>query len=186
MTKTELDNIWNYYLTLEADLENTSRYVEPTQKDVYSFEFLKIIMLVCSEIETVFKYLCNILSDGKKFDANILGYKSIILSRFPKIETAQVYIARANEHVIPFENWSSEKLQWWDAYQDIKHNRGTAFAEATYWNAAQALAGLYILIFYLSGLTDIEFDDTKASYVYSKYSSQLIAGRAPEKLPDFE
>lgn len=186
MTTIELDNIWNYFLTLEADLENTSRYVEPTQKDVYSFEFSKIILLSCSEIETVFKYLCNVITNNEPFDVNIAGYKGVILSRFPKIEYAKVYIPRANEHIIPFENWSCEKLPWWDAYQEIKHNRGAAFPNATYWNAAQALAGLYILIFYLSAASGIHFHDTKSSYIFSEYAHQTLACKAPKKLPDFE
>ena len=185
MTNTELDNIWNYYLTLEADLENTSRYVEPTQKDVYSFEFQKIIILACCEVETAFKYLCNMINDHNTAQ-NILEYREIILSKFPKMQIAEVYIGRANQGVVPFRDWSIQSPGWWRAYQEIKHDRGTAFSNATYWNAAQALAGLYILIFYLSAASGIHFHDTKSSYIFSEYAHQTLACKAPKKLPDFE
>lgn len=185
MTAIELDNIWNYFLTLEADLENTSRYVEPTQKDVYSFEFQKIIILTCCEVETAFKYLCNIINDHNNAD-NILKYREIILSKFPKIQTAEVYIGRANQRVVPFCDWSIQSPEWWRAYQKIKHDRGKAFSNATYWNAAQALAGLYILIFYLSAASGNQFYDTQSSYIYSYYSHQYLADDPPKNLPDFE
>lgn len=185
MTKIELDNIWSYYLALEADLENTSRYVEPTQKDVYSFEFQKIIILACCEVETAFKYLCDMINDHNNAK-NIPEYREIILNRFPKMQVAKVYIARANQSVVPFCDWSIQSPEWWRAYQQIKHNRGAAFSNATYWNAAQALAGLYILIFYLSAASGIQFHDTKSSYIFSEYANQTLACSAPQNLPDFE
>ena len=46
----ELENCWNYYLSIEEDLNETSRYIEPTgQENVYSFEFQKVIMLCGAE-----------------------------------------------------------------------------------------------------------------------------------------
>ena len=59
MTEQTLNEIWNYYLTLEADISNTSRYIEPRgQENVHSFEFAKILILACTELESVFKLLC--------------------------------------------------------------------------------------------------------------------------------
>ena len=44
ITEDELTNMWNYFLTLEQDISNTSRFVEPsTQENVFSFEFYKIL-----------------------------------------------------------------------------------------------------------------------------------------------
>ena len=46
MDEKQLKNMWNYFLSLEQDLSNTSRFVEPQgQENVYSFEFAKILIL---------------------------------------------------------------------------------------------------------------------------------------------
>ena len=40
ITAEIINGIWNYYLSLEKDLDNTSRYIEPKgQENVFSFEF---------------------------------------------------------------------------------------------------------------------------------------------------
>ena len=73
MTKQELDGIWNYYLSLERDISKTSNYVEPLgQENVYSFEFLKLLILSCTEVESVLKLLCKELNpNGKAGDIGI-------------------------------------------------------------------------------------------------------------------
>ena len=44
MPNAAVSNIWNYYLILEQDLSNTSRFIEPEGQDnVYSFEFARIL-----------------------------------------------------------------------------------------------------------------------------------------------
>lgn len=186
MTKQELETSWNYYLSLEEDISNTSRFVEPTQKDVYSFEFLKLIILTCSEIESVMKYICTIIKDGEHFRCDIGEYKSIILGKYPKITRAVVHISRTHEPIIPFSGWDEARLPWWDAYQNVKHSREISFLQATYGNAVQALAALYILIFYLAKSSGITFYDTEAKYIFSNYSHQYIVCAPPTVLPDFE
>ena len=60
MNYWELATSWNYFLSIERDLSETSRYIEPYgQENAYSFEFYKIIMLSCAEIESAFKKLCK-------------------------------------------------------------------------------------------------------------------------------
>ena len=49
MTTQTINEIWNYYLTLEGDIANTSRFIEPSgQENVHSFEFAKILILACT------------------------------------------------------------------------------------------------------------------------------------------
>lgn len=75
MTSQELNNIWNYYLSLEQDISNTSRYIEPDgQEDVHSFEFAKLLILACTEVESVFKAICLKIS-GEQPPADIGKYK---------------------------------------------------------------------------------------------------------------
>ena len=53
LTNESFNGIWNYFLSIEQDLADTSRYVEPRgQEDVRSFEFAKIIILASIEAES--------------------------------------------------------------------------------------------------------------------------------------
>lgn len=184
MTKKELQGIWNYYLALESDLANTSRYIEPAgQEDVHSFEFAKILILACTEVESVFKLICHAI-EGK--DVGDIGeYKRIILSRYPKIVNATVSVSRLGENIQPFSEWAASPLSWWFAYQQVKHNRGSHFSFASYRNAVNAIAALYIAIFYLAKIENCNFSGIDSSYIYSEYASQFFACRAPHELPDF-
>ena len=64
-----LYGMWNYFLMLESDLDNTSRYIEPQgQENVYSFEFAKLLVLACTEIESVLKVMCKEIDPTAKAD----------------------------------------------------------------------------------------------------------------------
>ena len=77
-------------------------------------------------------------------------------------------------------------MAWWDAYQNIKHDRGRSFQKATYFNAVYALSALYILVFYLSKITGFQFAENEAKYLDSDYACQLLAAGSPKKLPGYE
>lgn len=186
MTEKELNNIWNYFLALEKDLDNTSRYIEPSgQENVFSFEFAKLLILACTEVESVFKAICFEI-EGKQVSGNIGAYKHTVLSKYPKIVEARVHINRLGYDIEPFEGWDKGPLDWWDAYQLVKHSRRNYFKEATYINATKALSALYILIFYLSKITKIDFLDSESKYIESKYASPYLICQPSKKLPDFE
>lgn len=146
----ELQTCWNYFLSIDRDLAETSRYIEPEgQEDTRSFEFYKIIILACSEVESAFKQLCNVI-DGEEKCGDISDYKRIILSKYPKICDSKVVVKRWRAREIqPFSGWNERTLEWWSEYSSLKHNRFTKFDGATYKNAVYALAALYVLILYL-------------------------------------
>ncbi len=75
MDEVTLNGIWDYYISLEDDLSNTSRYIEPRgQEYVYSFEFAKLLVLTCIEIEAVFKEICRtICGKYEQIQRNYLG-----------------------------------------------------------------------------------------------------------------
>ena len=186
MTSKELNAIWYYYLSIESDLSNTSQYVEPDgQENVYSFEFAKILILACTEVESVFKAVCKEIT-GQQVQADIKEYKNIILSKYPRIIETEILINRLGRTIKPFDKWNKTRLSWWDAYQEIKHNRGSYFSNASYFNAVMALSALYVSIFYLAEITNISFDNYKSTYITSAYKNQHIVLKPEKKLPDFE
>lgn len=185
ITVKELSGIWNYYLSLEKDLDNTSRFIEPRgQENVFSFEFAKLLVLSCTELESVLKLLCYERSGETK--GNFGEYKETILAHYPKIVFAEVSIARWGETIRPFDGWDKGRLFWWDAYGNVKHNRKDNFTEATYKNVVYALSALYISIFYLSQESGVPFSDYASTYVESDYSAHGLAVAKTRELPDFD
>lgn len=187
MTEQEVKRIWNYYKSIEADLANTSKYIEPKgQENVFSFEFAKIIILASTELESVFKQICLII-DPSRERGNIGEYRETILSEYPGIVKATVGIPRLEKDIIPFEPWAMEgqHLTWWDAYGDIKHNRGDNYNKATYHNAALAVSALYVAIYYLAKISGLK-TSFNGDYIQSEYAPQYFLCRAPKDLPDFE
>ena len=182
LTKEQLNGIWNYYLSLERDMANTSQYIEPMgQEDVHSFEFAKILILSCTEVESLFKILCEEIEHKKA--GNMSEYKEIILNKYPRIIEAEVNISRLNRNLKPFAEWDCKKLLWWDAYQEVKHNRDNAFSLATYRNAVMALSALYILVFYVSKTTNISFPNYKSEYIDSEYSDPYFLCSPEKSIP---
>ena len=105
MTTQTINEIWNYYLTLEGDIANTSRFIEPSgQENVHSFEFAKILILACTELESVFKLLCLEIT-GKQPEGTIGKYKETILGKYPRIVDAVVSVKRPLSKVGTLENF---------------------------------------------------------------------------------
>lgn len=186
MNDTELQNMWYYFLDLEKELADSSRYIEPEgQEDVYSFEFRKIIILACTECETAFKALCEII-DQSKNRGSIGDYKGIILGKYPKLVEAKVTISRWHKTIQPFKDWDNGKLEWWDVHQAIKHDRGSNLKQATYQNAVYTLSALYVLIFYLYRASSKYITELRSYYITSQYAPKYFVGKYDRELPDFE
>ena len=52
---------WSYYLNLEEKFINTTKYVEVTKDNylTYSIEYTSLLLNICSEIDVIFKEICN-------------------------------------------------------------------------------------------------------------------------------
>ncbi len=180
--KIDIENCWNYYLSLESDMSDTSQYVEPrNQENVHSFEFFKIIILACTEVESIFKGFCELLENEHANDMSF--YKGVLLKHFPAIVDAEVTIKRGGIKLKPFSGWDSKPLPWWTAYHGMKHNRGAKFDEATYFNAVSVLSALYLLILYYAKYTGVTIPDQKSEYIISEYSKAYFVVSPSEKLP---
>ena len=133
MDKKTLDRNWYYFLTLDRDLYDTTLYIEPEgQESTYSFAFYKLIMLGGSEAESLMKQLCE-ETDPSKTGGNIGELKGAILGKYPQIENVRITVSRwGGREIIPFENWSTKKLKWWDNYNELKHSRFKTIEKATF------------------------------------------------------
>lgn len=70
---------WNYFLAIEKDLENLSRYIEFAEPNLntYSIELTHILFSASSEVDVVMKQLCNLIDPGQKVE-NIDDYRVLI------------------------------------------------------------------------------------------------------------
>lgn len=141
---------WNYFLSIEDDVVQMSRYLEPTEHnfDAYSVELARILFAAASEVDVVSKRLCVKVNQESEA-SNITGYKKEILNACPDIVAAVVEIPRYGLTLTPWDPWKGkDNPLWWKAYNNVKHHRDTHFEEASLKNALNAVAGLFVLLLY--------------------------------------
>jgi hypothetical protein len=142
---------WQYFVALEADLERTTRFVEPTEENfgTFSVEFARILLAAGSEVDVLAKVLCE--THGLVITPkNIDGYRAALVPHFQGLSNLQIQVPRYTLALLPWQDWSDGKNPtWWRAYNDVKHERGKNFQSATLFNALNAVAGVFVLACYL-------------------------------------
>ena len=146
---------WNYFLALESDLENVSRYIEfiDANYKTYSIELAHLLLASSSECDVVLKELCALLSPeevpSKKEEININYYRTIIKSKLPEFINEPIHINRYGISVKPWENWNSEtNPDWWGSNNKVKHERNQYFNEANLRHVISSVGGLLIACYY--------------------------------------
>ena len=147
---------WEYFLSIEADLAECTRYVEfcPENYNTFSVEFARLIVAAAAEFDSVAKLLCTAI-DGTAKPENIIEYQPIIVGRYPRFLEFKIDIPRFKLEFEPWSEWtSSNSPDWWSkGYNKIKHQRDQHFASANLHNAILAAAGLLTGIVYLYDAT---------------------------------
>ena len=177
MKQNELSNFirsyWDYYLELEDQFKNTSKYVafDSHNKNTYSVEYLKLFQAVCSEIDVVAKEIAVKLVPTFKVNknTNIPKWGYILQNHLPDILTQEV-VFNHKQVVAPWKNWMYEQYydsknhlryrlkdgthtpKWWNAYNDVKHTRtklaengNINFSKANLGNLISSYAALFVL-----------------------------------------
>jgi hypothetical protein len=149
---------WNYFLAIEEDLKQVSRFVEfaPKNYDTYSIELARLLMASTSEVDVLFKEIC--VSEKKKENMGIKDYRKFFqnadewdISKKAFIKSS-VILPRYNLHFNPWKNWRSggkNTPDWWDANNDIKHHRSTEFHQANLFNVLNSVSALLAVNLYL-------------------------------------
>ena len=141
---------WNYFLALENDLENLSRYIEFVDANLqtYSIELAHLLLASSSEIDVVIKELCSLLSPNDKRE-NIDDYRKIIKNTLPAFINEKIYINRYGISVKPWENWNEDiNPNWWKSYNNVKHQRNLYFNEANLENTIRSTGALLVTTYY--------------------------------------
>ena len=143
---------WNYFLALQSDLENASRFIEfdkPNYK-TYSIELAHLLMASASEVDVVVKGICKYLKPDRNV-GNIGQYRVIIHKNLHELTEEKVYIPRFNITLTPWTSWKRNTGRnpiWWESYNDVKHHRSEQFAKANLKSVLDAMGGLLISVYY--------------------------------------
>ena len=163
MERKTLELYWSYYQSVEKMMKNTSQYVthSKSNKDTYSDEFMKIILLSCSEIDSILKTLCkenNIILEDKQYNMSV--YADVLLKQNEIKEWAfsPTHSTSSNEESIicfPFKELNKSQkhagLTWWANYQKLKHNRVENAEVGNLENAVYAITAHFVLLRILMG-----------------------------------
>lgn len=142
---------WNYFLALERDLENLSRFIEFSEDNFkcYSLEMTRLLFAASSEVDVVAKLICKQLNPSSNAD-KIDEYRKEIQPSYSNISEFFIEIPRFGLKLQPWDNWNNGKNPlWWNAYNKVKHVRSSYFKMANLKNVLNAVAGLYIFVLYL-------------------------------------
>lgn len=208
MTEKEVLSNWYYFCSLSKQLYNTMNYVDHrldstglmVNGQCFSDEFAKLLMLASSEFEVVCKQLCVESGNKIKSNSNIITLTKNIISLFPKI--GETFISTPFQIVKPLEKWNvipirnkygnvKEKvvgIDWWSAYNLIKHQRVDMYEQANLYNCVYALASLCVLELYLSRVAlgnNDAISSVRCDYFSFRYGLQSLVANVGIQLPDF-
>ncbi|PIF46081.1 hypothetical protein CLU96_3099 [Chryseobacterium sp. 52] len=135
------------------DYLNILDYVEPNDnnENTYSHRIYELFLRTCTEFESNCKSILSSNQFTKTGRWNILDYYKI--NRATKLSEYEIHlnIWSPNTKVLkPFIAWNSPtpiSLDWYIAYNNVKHDRNNAFREANLKNLTLALSGLFTILF---------------------------------------
>jgi len=148
---TKTDAHWNYFLSVEADLERLSRFIEFDYRNnqCFSAENTRILNTAAAETDVVCKQICRAL-DSHSSASSIYTYCKAIVPAFPIIPRFEVLLPWHGLQLMPWENWETNRVpEWWTAYNKLKHHRDTEYHRASLKNVLNAVAGLFVVCLYL-------------------------------------
>ncbi len=198
MTEDDIIKNWNYFRSLAKQFQQTEQFVDHSIESngilkngkTFSNEFAKLLLLSASEFEVIAKVLCAESGKTVSEKANIQEISKTTLSLYPKI--IETKINTPYQIIKPLSTWSLScpnlGIEWWNAYNKIKHNRLSHFENANLQNCFKALASLMVLELYLSQKVLGNLDaitHIKCEYFYCEYGLSVLDADPGKKLPDF-
>ncbi len=179
---------WQYFISLESSLNETTRYVELSEANfpTFSIEYARILLSTAAEVDVVCKLLCERIAPAKKV-GNMDEYRDVILICYTNFPSIKIQVPLLEKDIIPWDTWSNgNNPDWWRNYNKVKHDRGSFFAEANLKNSLYALGGLFAVLLYLYQPEAYQGDLHPFPRIldYDRFPGYLLAHGGLE-LPDF-
>lgn len=145
---------------LYKDFENLFDYIEPSDKnqECYSFRLYELLLRSCTEVEANMKGILVANDYSKKKPNNFSMEDYFYLEKTHHLSEYEVFIPNWSgkfKKRIPYAKWKGKTEwnkegdnlpTWYDAYNNVKHNRQKQFGQASLGNAIDAYCGLLILL----------------------------------------
>jgi hypothetical protein len=158
---------WDYFLALESNLDNLSRYIELHESNyaAYSTELGHLLLAASSETEVLLKQICTTLAPCIK-RKSIKDFQAIIVTHIPDICQTKVEMPRHNLMLYPWKDFNNKIPGWWDGHHKVKYYRDKHYAQGNLQNTLASMAALYstIILHYhiilnkVSRLTNVEME----------------------------
>lgn len=139
------------YHPIERRILDTLRYVElaPTNAITFSYEFGSIIRDVGSTFSSVLDKMVRNTTAKSAHIYDIRDYRKFLIKEVSNIDAIAAKLGRAfaRSLVLPFSDIkdSKAKLQWWDAYNNLKHSEIDNIKDGCLSNVVYGMASLAIL-----------------------------------------
>ena len=153
----ENGGFWEYYRALEQQFEDFLNYVpylEGNEK-TYSFKLLNIFLSICAHIDSAFKELARYpkfadIDSCKEVLDRTSDKLGIIVSGIRAFEeiyaiSSMTVTFKVLPNRISITPFNCQKPQWWDFYNDLKHDISVNLTKANLENVRDALAGAFLL-----------------------------------------
>jgi hypothetical protein len=152
------DLAWNEYKSLEEDFIKYLRFVPLADEhdNVWSLHLGDLLIRIGSILDSffrraIFSHELDTATNIKKHRAknalkiNMGTYREVFDS-FYGLSSKKIYERRTFKSLTPFSNWSLNKSpDWWEVYNNVKHDRFENKKEATLKSTLNALGGLFLL-----------------------------------------
>jgi hypothetical protein len=155
------------FLILLTDVQELFEYIEPADKNLacYSYRIHGLLLRACVEVEANCKAILKENSYSRSGDWNMGDYKKIEGSHLLSAYRVKVPNWSGGGAIrAPFAAWSAGgALPWYDAYNVTKHDRHTAFENATFEHLIDACCGVLVVLSAQFGNNDFSPGDTLLS-----------------------
>lgn len=147
---SERSDLIRYYNFLQKNVLNIFDYIEPSSFNLKTFspKNYQILSNICMEVENNFKGILNANNyTGTNSNYNMQDYKKI--KSFMKLSEYEVKLNFRTDidEIKPFINFTNgTRLEWYQEYKEVKHDRTREFNKASLENVLKALAGLYVVL----------------------------------------
>jgi hypothetical protein len=139
------------YRMLEDDLKIIFEFVEPSDDNclTYSHRIYELLLRAATEFETNCKGILDANGYIKNGNLSIIDYYKIEKAiRASKYEIYLDIWRPERKKIVPFKGWATgHKLEWYAAYNDVKHGRQIKFCRANIANLLNSVAAVYIILF---------------------------------------
>lgn len=124
-------------------------FIEPRGRNLatYGHETRDLLLLACNEAESAWTAVLRENKYKRKGNWTVHDYVKLAHPmRLPEWEVELVGHPHV-QPIRPFKAWATtHALPWYRAYNSVKHDRESNFAQATLANCLEALAGLFVMV----------------------------------------